>query len=107
MRRSSSRSATSRRAPGLNHAPSGRFFANAAWLLIACLAPNLARWLSRLGLGTSGPIVVQTIRRRYLTLPGRITRSARRATLHLPARWPWRNSFGEALSRLRAIPLLA
>jgi hypothetical protein len=107
MRRSSSRSATSRRAPGLNHAPSGRFFANAAWLLIACLAPNLARWLSRLGLGTSGPIVVQTIRRRYLTLPGRITRSGRRWTLHLPARWPWREGFTQALARLRAVPLLA
>jgi len=92
---------------GLNHAPSGRFFANAAWLLIACLAHNLARWLSRLGLGTSGPIVVQTIRRRYLTLPGRITRSARRSTLHLPARWPWREGFTQALARLRAMPLLA
>jgi hypothetical protein len=91
---------------GLNHAPSGRFFANAAWLLVSCLAHNLARWIARLGLDASGPIVAQTIRRRYLTLPGRITRSARRATLHLPARWPWRHSFGQALARLRAIPLL-
>ena len=92
---------------GLNHAPSGRFFANAAWLLISSLAHNLARWIARLGLGASGPIVVQTIRRRYLTLPGRITQSARLATLHLPARWPWRESFTQALARLRAIPLLA
>jgi len=92
---------------GLNHAPSGRFFANAAWLLISSLAHNLARWIAHLGLGASGPIVVQTIRRRYLTLPGRITRSARLATLHLPARWPWRDSFTQALARLRAIPLLA
>jgi len=90
---------------GLNHAPSGRFFANAAWLLISSLAHNLARWIARLGLELRGPIVAQTIRRRYLTLPGRITRSARRATLHLPARWPWRHSFGQALARLRAIPL--
>ena len=92
---------------GLNHAPSGRFFANAAWLLISSLAHNLARWIARLGLEVSGPIVAQTLRRRYLTLPGRITRSARRATLHLPARWPWRESFTQALERLRAIPLLA
>ena len=68
---------------GLNHAPSGHFFANAAWLLACCLAHNLARWIARLGLHLSGPIVAQTIRRRYLTLPGRITRSARRSTLHL------------------------
>ena len=91
---------------GLNHAPSGRFFANAAWLLVSSLAHNLARWIARLGLDASGPIVARTIRRRYLTLPGRITCSARRATLHLPARWPWRHGFGQALARLRAIPLL-
>jgi hypothetical protein len=92
---------------GLNHAPSGRFFANAVWLLVSSLAHNLVRWLAQLGLGASGPIVSQTIRRRYLTVPGRITRSARLATLHLPARWPWRESFMQALARLRAIPLLA
>ena len=92
---------------GLNHAPSGRFSANAAWLLVSCLAHNLARWIARLGLDLRGPIVAQTIRRRYLTLPGRITRSARRQTLHLPARWPWRHTFSQALERLRAIPLLA
>jgi hypothetical protein len=92
---------------GLNHAPSGCFSANAAWLLISSLAHNLARWIARLGLGAGGPVVLQTIRRRYLTLPGRITRSARRATLHLPARWPWREDFTHALARPRAIPLLA
>jgi hypothetical protein len=92
---------------GLNHAPSGRFFANAAWLLISCLAHNLLRWLARLGLGVRGPLVAQTIRRRYLTLPGRITRSARQLTLHLPARWPWREAFTQALARLRALPRLA
>ncbi|MBA3366032.1 MAG: IS1380 family transposase [Actinobacteria bacterium] len=92
---------------GLNHAPSGHFSANAAWLLVSCLAHNLLRWLARLGLELHGPIVAQTIRRRYLTLPGRITRSGRRRTLHLPARWPWRERFGHALAQLRAIPLLA
>jgi hypothetical protein len=92
---------------GLNHAPSGRFFGNAAWLLVSCLAHNLIRWLARLGLHVRGPVVTQTIRRRYLTLPGRITRSARRSTLHLPAGWPWRHAFTQALARLRALPLLA
>jgi len=92
---------------GLNHAPSGHFFANAAWLLVSCLAHNLTRWIAHLGLHASGPVVAQTIRRRYLTPPGRSTRSARRWTLHLPARWPWRESFTQALTRLRAIPLLA
>jgi len=39
-----------------------------------------------------------------LVLPGRLTRSARRPTLHLPADWPWAHSFTMALARLRCIP---
>ena len=52
---------------GLNHLPSGRFF-----------APTMA---------------------------GRLTRKARRLTLHLPQGWPWQNQFSSALARLRALPL--
>ena len=36
---------------GLNHMPSGRFAANAAWLAIQVMAHNLARWTARTGLG--------------------------------------------------------
>jgi len=92
---------------GLNHAPSGRFFANAAWLAVACLAHNLLRWVAILGLGIEELVVAKTLRRRFITLPGRLTRSARRFRLHLPARWPWRDQFTSALRRLRALPLLA
>ncbi len=88
---------------GLNHCPSGVFTANAAWAVLATLAHNLLRWTASLGGLTTGPVVAKTIRRRYLTLPGRITRSARRSTLHLPAGWPWRDAFVEALSRLRRV----
>ena len=35
---------------GLNHLPSGRFGANAAWLALNVIAHNLARWTSRIGL---------------------------------------------------------
>lgn len=92
---------------GLAHTPSGVFAANAAWLVIASLAHNLTRWVATLGLSITGPVVAATIRRRYLALPGRITRSARLSTLRLPARWPWADSFLTALARLRAIPLRA
>jgi len=44
------------------------------------------------------------MRRRLLAIPGRITRSARWLTLHLPARWPWQGDFIAALTRIRAIP---
>jgi Transposase DDE domain group 1 len=90
---------------GLRHHPSGRFFANAAWLVLVTLAHNLLRWIAVLGLGARNEqIVAKTLRRTLLTLPGRLTRSARRWTLHLPARWPWAHSFTMALARLRCIP---
>ena len=75
---------------GLNHLPSGRFAANAAWLAIQVMAHNLARWMARLGLGEQ-IVTTKTIRRRFFSLAGRLTRSARRLTLHLPRRWPWGN----------------
>ena len=58
------------------------------------------------GLG-AGIVTTKTLRRRLFGLVGRLTRSARRWTLHLPARWPWRTEFEAALARFRAIPLLA
>jgi Transposase DDE domain group 1 len=88
----------------LAHFPSGSFAANAAWTVIACLAHNLQRWTGQLGLKDPTPRTARTIRRRLLQLPGRLTRTARRFTLHLPARWPWRHSFIEALTRIRALP---
>jgi len=92
---------------GLNHAPSGRFFANAAWVVLATLAHNLLRWTAALGLAIQGVVVAKTIRRRFLALPGRLTRSGRRFTLHFPRRWPWQEAFVAAVARLRALPLLA
>ena len=89
---------------GLNHLPSGRFPANAAWLAVQVMAHNLARWITRIGLGE--PVsTTRTLRRRFFSLAGRITRKARRLTLHLPQGWPWQNQFSNALERLRALPL--
>jgi hypothetical protein len=89
---------------GLRHCPSGKFNANAAWLQIATLPHNLLRWVARIGLGVrEGLVVAKTLRRTLLALPGRITRSARRSTLHLPAGWPWAPWFELALARLRCI----
>ena len=90
----------------LNHLPSGKFAANGAWLAVQVIAHNLARWTARIGLG-EGIVTTKTLRRRLFGLVGRLTRSARRVTLHLPARWPWAVGWAAALTRLRAIPLLA
>ena len=91
---------------GLNHLPSGRFAANAAWLAVQVMAHNLARWTARIGLGQQ-VVTTKTLRRRFFSLAGRLTRSARRLTLHLPQRWHWETQFTHALARFRAIPLPA
>jgi hypothetical protein len=78
---------------GLAHCPSGKFNANAAWLVLAALAHNTLRWTARLDAITDGIVVAKTLRRRLIAAPGRLTRTARRQTLHLPTRWPWAGQF--------------
>lgn len=114
---------------GLNHLPSGKFAANAAWLWIQVLAHNLGRWLLRLP-GDAGPgdrdrgegpaeaasrrdpgtdrvrlPTTATLRRRLFALPGRLTRSGRVTTLHLPINWPWAGRFLAMLDRVRRLPI--
>ena len=76
---------------GLNHLPSGRFPANGAWLAVQVMAHNLARWTARIGLGET-VVTTKTLRRRFCSLAGRLTRSARRLTLHLPQLGPGKPS---------------
>ena len=84
---------------GLNHMPSGCFAANGAWLAVQVIAHTLARWTARIGLGER-TVATNTLRRRVFALVGRITRSARCLTLHLPQRWSWNTQFSFALARL-------
>ena len=91
----------------LAHFPSGRFNANSAWTVIGCLAHNLLRWSSLIGLPGETVRAARTLRRRLLQIPGRLTLSARQWTLRLPARWPWQHDFIRALARIRALPAAA
>lgn len=88
---------------GLSHCPSGDFSANGAWAVLATLAHNLVRWVTKLGLGIDGPVVMKTVRRRYFAVPGRITRRARRRQLHLPTKWPWAEQWTTCFERLCAL----
>jgi hypothetical protein len=90
----------------LAHFPSGKFLANAAWTVIAALAHNLMRWTTLIGLPDTVIPTARTLRRRLLSVPGRLTRNARTVTLRMPARWPWETDFLTALERLRAVPPL-
>ena len=69
------------------------------------MAHNLARWTQTHRSEWETLATTKTLRRRFFSLAGRITRKARQLTLHLPRRWPWETQFVSALVRLRAIPL--
>jgi hypothetical protein len=126
---------------GLNHLPSGRFGANAAWLALNIMAHNMSRWVVRIAqldivpasdttahvpaaadscdpTGENPPprrrarrrpgerktfLATDTLRRRYLAIPARLARSARKLTVHLPARWPWAQRFNTMLAAIRAV----
>jgi Transposase DDE domain group 1 len=87
----------------LVHFPSGEFNANGAWTVLGALAHNLLRWTQLIGLPDSTVRAARTLRRRLLTLAGRLTRHGRSWTLHLPARWPWQGDYLAALARIRAL----
>jgi hypothetical protein len=88
------------------HAPSGRFFANAAWTSLAVMAHNLARAVGALaGAELVVRATVTTLRRKLFAVPGRLVRSARRLRLRLPRSWPWQTAFLTALDAITALPM--
>ena len=78
----------------LAHLPSGKFTANAAWLVLAVIAFNLTRAAATLtGEPTLAKSTTATIRRKLIAVPARVASSARRITLHLPKDWPWETAW--------------
>lgn len=88
---------------GLRHAPSGRYGANAAWVILASLAHNLIRWAQLFGTPIAPRISAKSFRARFIAVAGRFVRHARRWTLHLPNEWAWERSFLDMHSRLSRI----
>lgn len=90
---------------GLDHVPSGNFWANGAWLCCAVLAHNLIRWTTTVG--RAGPVteltVARTVRTRLVAMPARLVNRSGTPTLRAPAGWPWARQFAETLTRLRAL----
>jgi hypothetical protein len=87
----------------LNHMPSGKFGANAAWLALNVIAHNLCRWMGRLGRFAN--TCLKTWRQRFLALPARLVVHGGRRRLRLPAHWPWQQQFLALLDKLRAVTL--
>jgi hypothetical protein len=77
----------------LTHLPSGKFTANAAWLVCAVMAFNLTRAAATIAGTGLAKATTATIRRKLVSVPARIASSARRITLHLPDRWPWETAW--------------
>jgi PII-like signaling protein len=94
---------------GLEHCPSGKFFANGAWLACAVLAHNLVRWTVRLGHVHPDDqlTVTRTFRSRLFAVPGRLVNRSGHLVLRLPERWPWAKSVTGGLQHIRSLPQLA
>jgi Transposase DDE domain group 1 len=88
---------------GLEHVPSGQFFANAAWLVCTALCHDLIRWTAMLGELTPADqfTVARTVRTRFFSVPARLVSRSGVKTLRTPAQWPWAEPFLRALSLLR------
>jgi len=87
------------KASALAHLPSGKFTANAAWLVLAVIAFNLTRAAATITGPGLAKATTATIRRKLITVPARIATSARRVTLHLPQRWPWETAWADLFTR--------
>jgi len=69
------------------------------------IAHNLGRWVGRLGLGRDATsMTTKTLRTRMLNMPGRMTTSGGRRTLHLPRAWPWEDQFNTILNSCVPFP---
>ena len=91
---------------GLRNLPFHAFPMNAAWLELVLLAQDLLLWTQRLLLETTELARCEPKRLRYriLHVAARLTRHARRLTVHLPRCWPWQRELLLAFQRLRALP---
>jgi len=91
----------------LAHLPSGPINANAAWLVLAAIAFNLARAAGTLASRFHARATTATIRAQLVAVPARIARSARRLRLHLPDRWPWEDARRSMLTAADGPPIPA
>lgn len=91
----------------LAHLPSGKFTANAAWLVLAVMAFNLTRAAATLTGPRLAKATTATIRRKLIAVPARVATSARRITLHLPTAWPWKDDWQQLFAHTHGPPLSA
>ncbi|MBB5157370.1 hypothetical protein BJ970_004904 [Saccharopolyspora phatthalungensis] len=91
----------------LAHLPSGRFNANAAWLILWAISYNLLRATGTLASVFHAKATTATLRAQLIHIPARIARSARKLTLHLPKHWPWQHAWTQLFTATHAPPTTA
>ncbi len=91
----------------LAHLPSGHFWANSAWLVCATMAFNLTRAAGALASAFHAKATFGTIKAQLIAIPGRLARSGRRITLHLPTAWPWQKAWEQMATAANSPPLAA
>jgi Transposase DDE domain group 1 len=91
---------------GLTNLPLHDFTQNQIWCAIVALACEITAWMQMLALAGQAARrwEPKRLRLRLFSIAGRITVTARTATLHLSAHAPWANLAVTAVNQLRAIP---
>lgn len=90
---------------GLGRLPFQALEPNQNWFEVVLLAQDMLAWLRALVLdGHLKLAKPKQLRHRLLHVAGRLTRTARQRTLHLPRAWPWATELIAAYARLRALP---
>ena len=90
----------------LNQIPTSRWVANVAFFHTLMLAYNLVHWFRRLCLDQGyANATVETVRRDFLAVPGRLTHPAGRHVLQLPRAYPLQKQFLAAIRKLETLRL--
>lgn len=89
----------------LAHLPSGKFAANAAWLVCAVIAFNIAR-AAAVAAGMT-KIRMATLLRTLINVPARLATTGRRTVMHLPNGWPWHHAWTDLWNTATGPPAAA
>ncbi len=91
---------------GMGRFPSREYGINQAWLALVAIAADLTAWLRLLALPEAlKRCEPKTLRYRFLHVPARLTRGARRRRLRLPKTWPWVTDAVTTFANVMAIPM--
>jgi hypothetical protein len=93
---------------GLGRFPSRQFAINSTWLMLTQVAADLVAWTRLLAFTGHAKSLAncepKALRYRFLHVPARLTKSARRRRLRIPKTWPWAAAIVAVFANIAAIP---